>query len=294
MSLHQPKANKPQDFYEIKNYKNKIKWLDDSSYDAGLITLLNEFSTTNERDLLFELLDNLKHDRISDKIENISILVKHIETLKLDPDKTLIIATAKNSESDGSNAWQYFFKFYLAQHRKWNENCLKPSLVSSYEELERNKHKYNNVILFDDFIGTGETMVKKVLGFKRELKKMNIPQPTVHVFALAGMEFGIQHVNTNLALNVVCPVSLKKGISQKPNNSKNDILIKTNLMISMEKKLSRRYKHRPFEGRCSLGYNQSEALYQVQFTNCSNNVFPIFWMTPKGKGNHRNTLFHRL
>lgn len=291
MSLSQPKADTSEDFYSISTYKDQIEWLKESCYDNGLTTLLNEFKNSDERELLFELLGKLRHDKISDRIEDISILVKTIESLKLHPQKTLIIATAKDSESDGSKAWQYFFKFYLAQHRKWHENSLKPSLTSSYEAL-RNK-KYNDVIIFDDFIGTGDTMIKKVLAFQDELHTQNITQPTIHVFALAGMEFGINNVNNSLNLTVVCPVSLKKGISEQSCNSSDDILRKKNLMVAMETSLSELYEKTPFLGS-SLGYKESEALYQVQFTNCSNNVFPIFWMGPKGKGNHRNTLFYRL
>jgi len=291
MTLYQPKADTAEDFYRLSRYKRQIDWLKAPCYDAGLTTLLNEFKKDNERELLLELLGNVAHYKISDRIESISTLVEYIE--KLNPKTTLIVATAKDSESDGSKAWQYFFKFFLAQSRQWNESCLKPTLVSSYGALsQKRKESYKDVIIFDDFIGSGNTMVTKVNEFFNQLSTRNIKPPTVQIFALAGMEFGINHIKRELNLNVVCPVSLKKGISEQHSNT-DEISHKIKLMESMELSLKEHYECGVFES-CSLGYGQSEALYQVQFTNCSNNVFPIFWVGPKGKGRYRNTLFYRL
>lgn len=291
MTLYQPKAQNSDDFYLVDKYKEEVEWLQSECYDAGLTTLLNEFENESERALILTLLKRIEHYQISDRINDIARLVTKIEELKLDPEKTLIIATARESESDGSKAWQYFFKFYLAQHRTWSEQSLVASLESSYQKLT-NKN-YENVVIFDDFIGSGETMVKKVNEFSKNLVQRKVKVPKIHIFALAGMEFGVRYIEQNLDNEVVCPVLVKKGISEQqisPQQKSEEI----ELMLKMEKTLEERYSWKPFTGSCSLGFNKSEALYQVQYTNCANNVFPIFWIAPKGKDKFRNTLFYRL
>lgn len=293
MPLHQPKLDNPEDFYVIKKYREEIDWLKTPCYEPGLMNLLNEFKDEVQRELLSELLKEMKHQTIAEKIQDISFLVGRLESLKLTASDTLIVATAKKSESDGSNAWLYFFKFYLAQHREWNESSLQPTIESSIETLTKNPKKYKNIIIFDDFIGTGKTMIKKVREFENKLKEKSLKLPNIHIFSLAGMKFGVSNAEKELDLNITCPTQIKKGISDKytcPSEVKN----KKALMVSMESMLKSKYSHSAFTGKCSLGYEGSEALFQVQFTNCPNNVFPIFWMQPRTKGMFRNTLFYRL
>ena len=291
MTLYQPKAQNADDFYLIEKYKEEVEWLQNECYDSGLTTLLKEFESESERALILTLLKRVDHYQISDRINDIARLVTKIEELKLDPTKTLIIATAKESESDGSKAWQYFFKFYLAQHRTWSEHSLVASLESSYQKLT--KKAYENVVIFDDFIGSGETMVSKVDEFSKSLVQRNVKVPNIHIFALAGMEFGVRYIEESLDKEVVCPILVKKGISEQQISQQQKAEEKE-LMLQMEKALEERYSWKPFTGKCSLGFNKSEALYQVQYTNCANNVFPIFWLAPKGKDKFRNTLFYRL
>ncbi|ELB2163530.1 hypothetical protein QNZ92_000082 [Vibrio parahaemolyticus] len=291
MTLYQPKAQNSDDFYLIDKYKEEVEWLQSECYDAGLTTLLNEFEDESERALILTLLKRVEHYQISDRINDIARLVTKIEELKLDPKKTLIIATARESESDGSKAWQYFFKFYLAQHRTWSEQSLVASLESSYQKLTNKV--YENVVIFDDFIGSGGTMVKKVNEFSKNLVQRKVSLPKIHIFALAGMEFGVRYIEQKLNNEVVCPVLVKKGISEQQISPKQKAEEKA-LMLQMEKTLEEIYSWEKFTGTCSLGFNKSEALYQVQYTNCANNVFPIFWLAPKGKDKFRNTLFYRL
>ncbi|CAH6845000.1 Phosphoribosyltransferase [Vibrio chagasii] len=288
--MYQPKAGNADDFYSIPQYKEKIEWLQDECYDAGLMTLLSEFPNDPERALIFTLLSRVQHFQISDRVKDIALLVKKLEELKLDPKETLIVATAEEAESDGSKAWQYFFKFFLAQHRAWTEDSLVSSIEASFKVLK--KRSYKNVVIFDDFIGSGKTMVDKVNGFSKALKERMDKEPKVYIFALAGMQFGVDCVQRKLDNVVFCPVLVKKGISdQEISDEKKAEEIA--LMKKMEKKLRKKYRCEKFF-KMSLGYKESQALYQVQFTNCSNNVFPIFWVSPRGKGNFRQTLFYRL
>lgn len=293
MPLHQPKLDNPEDLYVIRKYREEIVWLQEPCYEPGLMNLLNEFKGEDQRELLSELLKEMKHQTIAEKIQDISFLVDTLESLKLTASDTLIVATAKKSESDGSNAWLYFFKFYLAQHREWNERTLKPTIESSIETITNSPKKYKNIIIFDDFIGTGKTMTEKVREFEDKLKEKNLKLPNIHIFSLAGMKFGVSHAEKELNLNITCSTQIEKGISDK-YTCPNEVDNRKALMVSMESILKSKYSHNAFTGKYSLGYEGSEALFQVQFTNCPNNVFPIFWMQPRTKGMFRNTLFYRL
>ncbi|EIZ1409334.1 hypothetical protein MOV01_001575 [Vibrio vulnificus] len=289
MSLYQAKSNNPEDFYKLDEYKSGINWLEvHDKYESGLIDLLNFCINDDERQLIQLLLSRVEHftmDQITDELES---SLKNLLS-QYPANNTYIIATSNKNESDGGAAWMYFMKPVLAQLPSWTESNLKVALHENYDEIINGNIK--NIIIFDDFIGTGKTMINKVREFRDRLKQAGVSEINIIVYALAGMSFGIEKIESELSVVIHCNKKIKKGISDNDTCevSKSQLA----LMKTMEGRLQKRARKKSIE-HFSLGYKKSEALYNVYNSNCPNNVFPIFWWPTLKYGVYRSTLFNRL
>lgn len=101
------------------------------------------------------------------------------------------------------------------------------------------------------------------------------------------MEFSIPVVEKTVDRYYFCEL-LKKGISDhfEGDQLKENIAAVTN----MEKQLDKPKKVKRF----SMGFMQSESLYNLADTNIPNNVFPIFWWRYLIGGVPRKRIFQRV
>jgi hypothetical protein len=289
MTIITPKVATESDFYEINALKTEFPWLNNRRYEMGLLGLLDEYRTTEDRQALKVLFGRFTHHVYDDRLHAVDYLVEVIQAKKFEPINTLFVATSDGNESDGSTSGLYAFKPELAQlGQGWKEENLIPSLELSFDKSESCHVK--NVVIFDDFIGSGKTIVKKVNSFTQEMKLRNILNIKVYVFAYVGMKFGIEHAEGELGIEIHCPIKLLKGISEYKSDNQQEL---TDTILAMESKLAKKWNKLKMQ-EFSLGYKKSEALYQLFRSNCSNNVFPIFWWPKKSSGEHRVTLFNRL
>ena len=287
MSIRTPKLSSRTDFYEVSDFIDEIKWLKNHDYNKAILELWSEYTSVEERSAIMTLLYRLTHHTIENRHEAVDYLVKIITEENLQPTDTLIIATSDGTDSDGSIANLHLFKAPLAKY-DWSERNLKPTFCASYDELKKGAVK--NVIIFDDFIGSGKTIKDKIVEFEEEMAYQNINNINILIFSFVGMEFGIEYAEKYCDKKIYCHTKLKKGISEYHDEHKTDFI---NTVEGMERKLKSDWKGlklRDFR----LGYKGSETIYQYYLSNCSNNVFPIFWW-PKAKyGVNRITLFNRL
>ena len=139
------------------------------------------------------------------------------------------------------------------------------------------------IILVDEFIGSGITLIKR-LEYLQKNSDLNDCQ--IKCCFMAGMESTINYIRNDLAVEIFCPLVLKKGISEKYETNESLERIKNMKMIETKlDQLSEKY---------SLGYNQAEALYSAEGVdfNTPNSVFPIFWW-PKANNSDRKTILNR-
>ncbi|WP_198321297.1 phosphoribosyltransferase [Qipengyuania flava] len=227
-----------------------------------------------------ELLDKFRYLDGDSYSEAIRSLAHHISiTLSLAPDRTAISAREVSAYSDSSQMVAYHLKAIGGLPPEWTTN----KFVSGLKEI--GEMDIDEVVLVDEFLGTGESMEKSV-AYVRELGAANGRNFRIHCAVIAGMDFGLSRLQET-ADSVYAEYSLKKGISgEYPTELVSE---KIAIMDRLESQLSQS-SSRGKLSRHNLGYKKSEALYSRHEGNTPNNVFPIFWWEKTRKGEGRDKL----
>ncbi|RDK82945.1 UNVERIFIED_ORG: hypothetical protein DFO82_2247 [Idiomarina abyssalis] len=276
-----------EDFYSLASIAEQIPWLDDREYQSGILALWEELEDDESKKLVVELLKRLEH--LNDRClnDNAYLIVDKIKEWEIKPENVLMVATSDGNEIDGSVAGLQFLKNNLATLDDWSEKLLFSNFEAALVHIQKG---VTEVLVFDDFIGSGKTMVTKLKSFKNRLAELGIVGVNFRILGFAAMNHGVRHIEKNLKVEMFCPVILRKGISDYESDKADEY---KKMMLDLESNLQKKYKGlniRDF----ALGYKGSETLYQVYGNNCSNNVFPLFWWPKKRFGKVRNTLFRRL
>lgn len=208
-----------------------------------------------------------------------------IQLWGLSPKSTWIVATANKDEVDGSTAGLQKLKNKINPIEEWHSRFL--GNIPAAIPMVKNGQ---TVVLFDDFIGSGTTIVRKKEWLSRLLDEAGVADVKYYYVSFSGMQFGVDYIVKNTQSDVYTHLPLKKGITERypPAEAK----AKIDLMLAIESRLGSLYKKKKI-GDYSLGYKKSEALYCGQNDNCPNNVFPILWWPILKNGNKFKTLLSR-
>lgn len=234
--------------------------------------------------LKFTVLD-FKQERAA--LEGIS---DAFQAWSLKPENTLVIAVANDHEIDGSTAGLQKLKNKIIPVEQWHSKFVS-NIPSSIARVKNGM----SLVLFDDFIGTGKKMVKKINWIKKKITDergldVDIQSLTFYMVSFSAMKFGLEYIEAH-GHTVYSFLLLDKGIT----DSSDDPLIvknKIDLMVKIESKLSAHNKNKAIKDY-SLGYDKSECLYIGQNDNCPNNVFPAFWWPTLISGEDHEPLFIR-
>lgn len=222
------------------------------------------------------------------RLEQISISIfEKIKLSGINSCNTIIAAIADPKDVDGSTAGLQFLKNKFLSTLGWQESNFVPSITQAANEI----HSNFNLFLFDDFIGSGKTFLRKLNYLISKLKERKVALNSISIIAFAGMELGISRICSEHKIEIICPVTLKRGISDF--DSPDVVESSKEFMRKLEAKLSPKYRKLKLEDH-SLGYKESETLFQIQGYNCPNNLFPIFWWPFLLDKTERRTLFRRL
>lgn len=275
-------------FIDLLELIDRHEWLKEKSKWSALVELWNMCELKTQQELLKELFSRFCYLSLAEKKQTIQDIIAYIENdWHLNGDNSYIAAVGDDQEVDGSIGHLNSFKTYLPF--SWQEYNLIPSIGKISYKL---KEKYKpNLILFDDFIGTGKTFSRKINWLSNDLEEKNICIENIKIISFAGMKFGIDKLIEEQNIEIYAPHVLKRGISDFENLEQ--LEVKKELMLLLERALKKEYKGLNLKDH-SLGYGQSEALYYLEDNNCSNNVFPIFWWAKAKGGRVRKTLFKRL
>ena len=264
----------------------KQDWLNDR--EEGFYQLINSCENIDKQLLIFELLDRFCFLRIEVVIESLKKLINHIiYSIKIPLDKTQIVATTVDGDGDSAQLILQLLKPILAEVG-WGAVMR----VNKMGGAVKNIKKYPNIVLVDEFVGTGITMAKRIRNLKhyceQELKKPGGPQEySIYVCVLASMVEAKQEIEGECG-NMFSAMWFKKGIS---DYFEGKILEeqKTN-MFELEKILVSDINDVGFP---SFGYGKAEALYTMEGGNTPNSVFPIFWWPTFVNGLIRKTVLYR-
>jgi len=202
-------------------------------------------------------------------------------------DTTWLVGAANNKEVDGSSAFLQKMKNKIEPVDCWHSR-FRPSIPSCVDDVKNG----DTIILFDDFVGTGQKLVKKKTWMCGLLQKRGIEVDTLtFVFlSVAAMCEGADYILQSTGYDLDCYLLMKKAISDSEPTEEVDKKIL--IMRDIECNLGGRYKSKKLEDY-SFGYNGSESIYCELNGNCPNNVFPVFWWPVSKNGSRRQTLFVR-
>lgn len=202
------------------------------------------------------------------------------------PDETQIVATAYDSQPDSSQLILQQIKSRLPQHG-WSS----AKLVNQTGKIFSNLKTHFQVILIDEFAGTGSTILNRIDYIMKSAKNHLSAgkELQIHVVLAFAMNRALKNIREK-SINVSSTGVLDAAISEKALPEKLDREVY--LMKTIESYL----KHdilghkKPFP---SFGYGGAEALYAMEHNNVPNSVFPIIWWRYATDGSEIDPILYR-
>ncbi len=250
----------------------------------SLIDLIDECEEDKQQQLVFELLERFTFLDAPGFQQAIQGIADYIQVqLGLGPDNAAISASDNSKYADSSQ----FVVYSLKAAAKWNAPNWSTNLfVSNLTHLVGSAEK-GNLVLVDEFIGTGETAEKKVMWLRAELAKSGAT-PKIYFGVVAGMQAGLERLKP-MVDGVFAAHVLTRGISDfYPVGEAEQRL---DAMLALERQLGPETRRGTLK-KHSLGYKKSETLYSRSNGNTPNNVFPIFWWDVRSDGSDRRSLLN--
>jgi hypothetical protein len=229
---------------------------------------VSALKSEDEKQLFFELTERFIYVPLSCYSEHTAIAAQQIQN-EIPLERKLVFLnglTCKESHKVKSN-YLVTYQFKASTLKKAvNWNGRKISVINSIKELFKMKTENVFLVLTDDFLGSGETMVDALKYIQHRLSVHGITMPKCGVLAIAAMESAISRLN-GLSVKVFCSLRLKKGITDFYTGDK--LKKSVSIMQGIESRMKVRDNTR-------FGYGASEALICME--RCPNNTFPVFWM----------------
>lgn len=269
-------------FRQLFKLTADLPWL--KKKDEPFIKLLEQCKSTRERDLLIDLVSRwhfLDSSHLDDATTNMSNQI--CEVWKLQATETVITAIADSNKPDGSQALIQALKNKLPFKAGWKESNFCNTLTGSLQTVKT----VSNVVLVDDFTGTGIKLERKLKWYQNKLNGLvggNL-SPRIYFCGLACMNIAKPLLDKTTLQEYYSHLWLDRGISDHYSG------VSLNEAISDMQRLESDLSNLP--AGYSLGYGKSEALYAQEPYNVPNNVFPIFWWNHGTNGTPRVTLFRR-
>lgn len=260
-------------------------WLADKSDE--LYHLLNtDCKTPEEQDLIQDIIEKFTYidtQRYRQLIASLTTEITSDMTLK--DENTQIVAMSGDSNADSAQAVLHSLKPQL-QTKFWEKHILVNRFDKVPEILKSNKN-HTNIILIDDFLGSGQTVLGRVRTIKKRLEDKKIDNYKIQVKVLVSTEFGLQAVRDS-GTEASAQCTIKKAIDDF--HPAHEAEHKRELMRAIEKNLSQEHNGKQLP---SLGYGGAQAAYYRQDANTPNNVFPVFWWPYNAERRARPVLLTR-
>lgn len=267
------------DFKTIFDLGLQYEWL--ITCDDGFMELWNSTGDDmNQKKLILYLIhkflyvDSNKADEFCGKIVH-----QITEEWGLQPRNTTITAACDNSNPDGSQLMVQKLKNRFPF--QWREFDFSNSLPEAlYTKINSN----DNLVICDDFVGTGSTIGRKTEYALKVIRERELENVKLYIVSFAAMQFS----KTVIPYPFYSCEWLLKGISETLKGY--NLIVATKIMEEMEGLL------KPRIGRQFLpkfGFERSESLYNYENDNIPNNVFPIFWWQKYKDNRFRVPMFRK-
>ena len=262
-------------FYSIRLlWRHQWLWERSNELDETIVKILRPVD--GGKRLFARLIHKFKYVGRNESNKGISLIAGHIKDVwKCDKNQTLIMAVKlkRNRHPDGSSKMLYDLRTAL---KDWDDRLI----IDPFNDKDNRLTKGFNVVLCDDFIGSGSTIDKRI----KALKAVMSSSTKIYVVSLAAMKESVSRYFSKFNnVDVFSPIWLEKGIKDGASAA---------IMLEMEKRLAPKYKGESLED-CSLGYGKAGGLYYNEDYRIPNNVFPIFWWGLLINGEPFKSLFER-
>lgn len=268
----------------LENLTLSIPWIGQSALRiARLEALLIEADAScgsPGQDLVASLIRRFTFVTTDEYEALILEMAEYIAT-SFDMDGTLLCATTADRNKDSAQRVLYDLTSNLAALGLYKVRAL-----NRYDALPK-ENNFHSVVLVDEFIGSGQSIVGRVKAIHRVFKQRGTTPPEIHALALVGMTVSLREIAHNFSSLNVC-LALRKGIDQYTSGHRR--ADEYELMSTLESMLAP-VSHG--ESLPSLGYAALEALYSRHAGSCPNNVFPVFWWPELLGPKPRQPLFPR-
>lgn len=266
-------------------------WLADKQ--NAIYELLDMCNSLNEQELLYELFHRFTYindSKYARFLENVTD--KLINDWQLSEKSAIIVATSHDRELDSSQIVLSALRDVLTE-RGWYTGGTGVLINTASRALRKLGGRDSiNIVLVDEFVGTGSTMINTIKELATQLEKVHhIGNYMIKVCVLASMESGKIAIENN-GTEVYANYLLKKGISEHYVGQQ--LRIAYSHMLRLESLLQQQIDATLLP---SFGHGGAEALYArkqgLAVVNTPNSVFPIFWWPKYNNGTTRITVLQR-
>jgi len=270
MAISLENLEKLEDLFIFKNWEiNK----DSTSFSSTFNRFCNRLDLfdSEKQTLMIELGYQFLDLGYNDFQPHFSEAIKKIPGLG-DYNSIIVAPLKKPSliQTKSADALWYFLKNY--SDFSYETFGSKLYFLSEWSRIKKSIANPNIIlILIDDFIGTGETVVETLDELYKE-SYITDAQP-VKVLTLAAQAQGTTFIDSLYKDMVVFSVKLDKGLTDKYTDP--ELSTKKQMMSEMEQKLR-------VESDYEFGYGRSESLFAVG-RRSANNTFPVYWLEKKKK-----------
>lgn len=260
-----------QEFFRIMFSLSKNQpWLDNKVEELNEL-LYKDCKTEEERILILGLLERFIHITHEEFNNLTTELVEAIVTEpNLTQETTQIVAMTGDYNTDSGQFVLYALKPEF-ERQGWRGHFTVTNFQRSYKQFKKHNKVHKNVILIDEFVGSGKTVVGRVAKLRQIYNENKITDVTFYVKSIAASKMGMAHAK-NHGINIESLILLDKGISDFYDPKL--VPAKLKLMDQLESILTPSYTDRDLPNH---GYGQTESLYVRDGGNTPNSVFPIFW-----------------
>ncbi|UXV22128.1 hypothetical protein N4P55_12470 [Pseudomonas fluorescens] len=277
-----------ESFILVSKLVLKQPWLIPKLDDLSEI-LFSECAEEASRSLIYELLDRFLYvDSAMHHSHMVELALEIASEPGISDENTQIVAMSADWNADSSLEIIYSLKPLMESHG-WRKHSLVNRFTHALKTF--NSKNQNNIILVDDFVGSGQTVLGRIKTIKTQFDGAGVKNYSIRVKVLASTQLGMDNL-VAAGVNVTAQKILKKGIDDyyEPDAAAEH----RDRMRELESLLSLNYIHgEEVRDMPSLGYNEAQATYCRENANTPNSVFPVFWWPFSVSGAERKVILIR-
>lgn len=170
-------------------------------------------------------------------------------------------------KTKSGNLMCYLFQgIYMRKFKELHDKRVR--IIEKFDNIEKNKEEIECLILIDDFVGSGDTLLECV----NVIEEKGVKKEKIKALTLVLQETGKKAVE-EYGIDIYSAIIRNKGITDNYNEDE------AKRKINQMKRIGKTIKA---DKNLYLGYKESEGL--VSMIKTPNNTFPFYWSEKKKDG----------